>query len=292
MDSKFSGIQIELETTKVKFVFSSKPERKAESIRKENANIQHIHYDLEMHFIFSGVHRLTTPQEDYDIPANCVCLIPKGYSHQITRENGECDSFDMLVSLQPKGKGGKAKALTQLWNGLQEIQILPDAYRVCQHIRDFRAVCKKTGEMNDSIKESLLTLAFCLVTEELEKRFPNQSKVAQACKLPYDGGYFDAELENYLMLHYKGKLSREALAKHLGISSAQLGRIIHRNYGMNYSQLITRLRMADAKKLLQSEMTITEIGRSLGYTTYNGFAVAFKKYYGVTPEWMRKEKKQ
>ena len=127
------------------------------------------------------------------------------------------------------------------------------------------------------------------MTEELAERFPNRSKVAEACKLPYDGGYFHEELENYLMLHYKGKLSREKLAKHLGISSAQLGRIIHRNYGMNFTQLITRLRMVDAKKLLQTEKTITEIGRALGYTTYNGFATAFKNYYKITPEAMRKE---
>ena len=105
--------------------------------------------------------------------------------------------------------------------------------------------------------------------------------------MPYDGAFFDADLENFLMCNYKSKLSREAVAKHLGISSAQLSRIIQRNYGTNYIQLMTRLRMADAKKLLQTDRTITDIGKSLGYSTYNGFAAAFKKHFGITPEEMR-----
>ena len=81
--------------------------------------------------------------------------------------------------------------------------------------------------------------------------------------------------------------TREDVAKHLGISVAQLSRIIQRNYGTNYSQLMTRLRMTDAEKLLKTDISITDIGKSLGYTTYNGFAAAFKKHFGVCPEEMR-----
>lgn len=289
MNSKLAGMKIMLGNTKVKFVFPTRMEEKAAKDQGKKLLGQHIHYDFEIHFIFSGNYRLATPQQEYVLPPDSVCVIPPNYSHQIFKENADCDSFNALVSLRP---GNKEKQTAQLWNGLQDVQVFLERPRICQHIRDFREACAKEGEMNERIKESLLTLAFCMVTEELTKRFPNRSKVAEACKLPYDGGYFDAELENFVMLNYKGKLSREALAKHLGISSAQLGRIINRNYGMNFSQLVTRLRMVDAKKLLQTEKTITEIGRSLGYTTYNGFAVAFKKYYGVTPESMRKEYKK
>ena len=60
-------------------------------------------------------------------------------------------------------------------------------------------------------------------------------------------------------------------------------------YGMKkrVQELITRLRMVDAEKLLKTHIPIAEIAKSLGYTTYNGFAAAFKKYYGVCPEEMR-----
>lgn len=288
MESKFSGMTLLLDTTKVKMVFPAKLDNGAGRFQKQTAPSQHIHYDIEVHFILAGQYRLITQQQEYMLETNSVLVIPKGYSHQILSKDEASDIFNVLVSLHPRGTGGKAKAVTQLWNSLKDVQIFPDSHRICGHIRDFCAACQNSGDINEHIKQSLITLAFCLVTEQLSQRFPNRSKVAEACKLPYDGGYFDAELENFLMRNYKGKLSREAVAKHLGISAAQLSRIIKRNYGTNYSQLMTRLRMVDAKKLLQSERTITEIAKSLGYTTYNGFAAAFKKYYGCAPESMRK----
>lgn len=287
MESKFSGMTVLLENTRAKLVFPAKVEMGELKFRKNFSPSQHIHYDIEVHFILAGRYRLISQQQDILLEKDSVCLIPKGYSHQILQEEPGSDIFNVLASLHPRGSGVKSKAVTQLWNGFREVQVFEDGHRICQHVRDFGTACKKTGEINEHIKQSLMTLVFCLVTEKLAERFPNRSKVAEACKLPYDGAFFDADLENFLMCNYKSKLSREAVAKHLGISSAQLSRIIQRNYGTNYIQLMTRLRMADAKKLLQTDRTITDIGKSLGYSTYNGFAAAFKKHFGITPEEMR-----
>lgn len=287
MESKFSGMTVLLENTRAKLVFPAKVEMGELTFRKNISPSQHIHYDIEVHFILAGRYRLVSQQQDILLEKDSVCLIPKGYSHQILQEEPGSDIFNVLASLHPRGSGVKSKAVTQLWNGVREVQVFDDSHRICQHVRDFGAACKKTGEINEHIKQSLMTLVFCLVTEKLAQRFPNRSKVAEACKLPYDGAYFDADLENFLMCNYKRKLSREAVAKHIGISAAQLSRVILRNYGTNYSQLMTKLRMADAQKLLQTDMSITDIAKNLGYTTYNGFAAAFKKYYGVSPEGMR-----
>lgn len=287
MESKFSGMTVLLENTRAKLVFPAKVEMGELKFRKNFSPSQHIHYDIEVHFILAGRYRLISQQQDILLEEDSVCLIPKGYSHQILQEEPGSDIFNVLASLHPRGSGVKSKAVTQLWNSFREVQVFEGSHRICQHVRDFGAACKKTGEINEHIKQSLMTLVFCLVTEQLAERFPNRSKVAEACKLPYDGAFFDADLENFLMCNYKSKLSREAVAKHLGISAAQLSRIIQRNYGTNYIQLMTRLRMADAKKLLQTDRTITDIGKSLGYSTYNGFAAAFKKHFGITPEEMR-----
>ena len=289
MKSKFSGMTVELDNTRAKLVFPAKQASDGIKFRKNFSPSQHIHYDIEVHFILAGSYRLISQQQDVILPEDSVCLIPKGYSHQIIQEEPDSDIFNLLASLHPRGNSPKMKTVTQLWNGVREVQVFTDSHRICQHVRDFCTACSKSGEIHEHIKKSLMTLVVCLVTEKLSQRFPNRSKMAQVCSLPDTGEWFDADLENFLMRNYKKKLSREAVAKHIGISTAQLGRIIRRNYGTNYSQLMTSLRMADAKKLLKTEKTITEIAKSLGYTTYNGFAAAFKKYYGITPEEMRKE---
>lgn len=287
METKFSGMTVLLSNTRAKLVFPAKLEMGEMKFHKETSPNQHIHYDIEVHFILAGRYRLISQQQDILLEADSVCLIPKGFSHQILPEVAKSDIFNVLVSLHPRGNGAKFKAVTQLWNGVREVQVFGDGHRICQHVRDFCAACQNSGEVNEHIKQSLMTLVFCLVTEQLSQRFPNRSRVAKVCNIPYDGAYFDADLENFLMRNYKNKMSREEVAKHIGISAAQLSRIIKRNYGTNYSQLMTSLRMADAKKLLQTDRSITDIAKSLGYTTYNGFAAAFKKYYGVCPEEMR-----
>ncbi|MBR2309504.1 MAG: helix-turn-helix transcriptional regulator [Oscillospiraceae bacterium] len=289
MESKFSGMTVLLENTRAKLVFPAKRSQDGVQFHKQTAPNQHIHYDVEVHFVQEGTYRLVSPRQEFLLEKDTVCLIPKGYSHQILRTSEHGELFNVLVSPHTRGSGQKAKAVTQLWNNVREVQIFTGQARICQHIRDFFQACQKTGEVNEHIKQSLMTLVFCLVTEQLSIRFPNRSRLSKACKLPYDGAWFDADLENYIMCNYKQKLSREDVAKHLGISVAQLSRVIQRNYGTNYSQLMTRLRMADAEKLLKTDIPITQIAKSLGYTTYNGFAAAFKKHFGTTPEAMRKE---
>lgn len=290
MKTKFSGMTVLLENTRAKLVFPAKMEGGSVQFHKDTHVSQHIHYDIETHFILAGGYRLITPQQEYTLEKDSVCMIPKGLSHQIIRAEEDSDIFNMLVSLHPRGSGVRSKAVTQLWNGVSQVQIFPDSHRICQHIRDFCGACQNTGDINEHIKQSLMTLVFCLVTEKLSQRFPNRSRMAKVCDLPYDGAWFDADLENFIMCNYKQKLSREAVAKHLGISAAQLSRIIQRNYGTNYSQLMTRLRMADAEKMLKTNVPIAEIAKSLGYTTYNGFAAAFKKHFGTSPEQMRGKK--
>lgn len=287
MQTKFSGITVQLSNTRAKLVFPAKLEHGYVEFRKNMGPNQHIHYDIEVHFVLRGSYLLVTAEQEQLLTENTVCVIPKGCSHQLFPETADSDIFNVLVTLAPKGKGGRSKTVTQLWNGLKQVQLFEDSLRICDHVRDFCQACKGSGDVNLHIRESLMTLVFCLVTEKLSDRFPNKSRMATVCDLAYDGAWFDADLENFIMCNYKNKLSREAVAKHLGISAAQLSRIIQRNYGTNYSQLMTRLRMADAKKMLQTDMPIAEIAKSLGYTTYNGFAVAFKKHFGICPEEMR-----
>lgn len=291
MQTKFSGITVQLSNTQAKLVFPTRLDHGHVELRKSMSSNQHIHYDIEVHFVLRGCYQLDTTQLKFSLTENTVCVIPKGCSHQLSPETADSDIFNMLVTLAPRGKGGRSKMVTQLWNSLKHVQLFPGSSRICDHIRDFCADYKGNDDMNQHIRESLMTLVFCLVTEKLSERFPIRSQMATVFQLPYDGAWFDADLENFIMCNYKHKLSREDVAEHLCISVAQLSRIIQRNYGTNYTQLITRLRMVDAEKLLKTDISITDIAKNLGYTTYNGFATAFKKHFGTTPNQMRKDYK-
>ena len=288
IESKFSGINVCIENTKAKIVFPAKIKNGSILLNKITSEQLHIHYDIELHFILSGSYLLATETENTVIQSGSVCIIPKGIEHRISENEPESNIFNMLVSVKTLKNSSRNRNFASVWNSLKEIQLFENADKECGYIRDFFVACNNTDILSEKIRENLISLAFLNITDRLENKFSYTSQVAKVCKLSCDGMYFDAELENFLMHSYKQKLSRKEVAKHLGVSEAQLGRIIKRNYGTNYAQLITSLRMAEAKKLILQGKTGTDIAKSLGYTTYNGYVAAFKRQYGDCPENMRK----
>lgn len=294
MQSKFEGMTVNLGGFEAKFVFPSSFGKKPAVQGTVSEKPPHIHYDSEIHFILSGEYAAITDKTEYRLPKNSVCIIPKGISHLVTPLSADVQCFNMLISLEPlrvksKTKNGLRRKVQAL-ESLKEIQVFENADRVCDYIRDFTARPNSRDGAEEYIRRSIMTLVLFSVIELAQKRSPCFSQVARACEInSYDGSFFDAELENYLMLHYREKISREQVASHIGISTAQLGRIIRKNYGMNYSSLITALRMTEAKKLLAQDTALCEIAKSLGFTTYNGFAAAFRRVFGKAPDDVRRE---
>lgn len=84
--------------------------------------------------------------------------------------------------------------------------------------------------------------------------------------------------------------SLENLASLLQLSPQQTQRIIKKMYSQSFSERITMMKMNYAKSLLSdTNLSVTQISEKCGYSGSNGFFVAFKKYYGKTPNELRKE---
>lgn len=88
---------------------------------------------------------------------------------------------------------------------------------------------------------------------------------------------------SYIQIHYKD-VSQKEVAEKFHYSERQITRIIENCMGMNFSQLILKLKMEKAASLLLSEETsIENISQLVGYSTVSSFYRAFCKYYGCTP---------
>lgn len=111
---------------------------------------------------------------------------------------------------------------------------------------------------------------------------------------PQTNTFSDTEnSRTYLVDHYfthnfqHGSLTE--LSELLHLSSQQTQRIIKKMYGQSFSERLTMMKMQLAKSLLQdTKLSVTQIAEKCGYTGPNGFFVAFKKYYGKTPNKMKK----
>lgn len=92
-------------------------------------------------------------------------------------------------------------------------------------------------------------------------------------------------MKHYIDRHYADpSLSLTNVADHFGLNSAYMSALFKKQYGINLTDYMIELRMAEAKRLLADPgMTVLQIAQQVGYSTDIGFIRTFKKIEGITP---------
>jgi len=97
-------------------------------------------------------------------------------------------------------------------------------------------------------------------------------------------------IEQYFQSNFLKEASLKDLAEHLHLSQRQTSRLIIKMYGESFTQRIKILRINLAKqKLSETERSVEEIAKELGYKHTGGFFSAFKEILGITPLEYRKK---
>lgn len=83
--------------------------------------------------------------------------------------------------------------------------------------------------------------------------------------------------------------SKERLARELGVSERQLGRILQELYGKNFREMLLQSRMENAAWMLRSQdVPVKNVARALKYASEVAFCQAFHEWHGMTPSEYRK----
>lgn len=84
--------------------------------------------------------------------------------------------------------------------------------------------------------------------------------------------------------HYADDLTLKSVAKLVSIEEHYLSRLFTQKTGSNLTSYIQRVRLEKAKRLLEdTDLSIGEIGASVGFQNDNYFVKLFKRWYGETP---------
>ena len=103
---------------------------------------------------------------------------------------------------------------------------------------------------------------------------------------------FASALEIWLFSHYAETISLEDAAGSMGMSAAYFSRKVKAETGKTFLEHLTELRVTNAKKrLVTTAMSVSEIGRSVGYPDSNYFVKVFKRSTGLTPSEYRTDHK-
>lgn len=133
--------------------------------------------------------------------------------------------------------------------------------------------------------EALLRLLFLEIASMIEKK--EDTRVLASVNDRYRNV---EKIDKYVGSNYNRKEACvEELSKALCLSVRQTSRIIKKEYGRSFVELMNDKRMAVSEILLKSTtMPVSEIIHELHFETENYFYRLFKKYYGTTPLQYRK----
>lgn len=88
----------------------------------------------------------------------------------------------------------------------------------------------------------------------------------------------------HMQANYGSPLRVQKLADIAGVSVAQLERQFKRVFQLTPQQLLTKLRIEHAMRLLRSDSTIADIGQACGFSDQSAFSRQFKAVVGMPPK--------
>lgn len=209
-----------------------------------------------------------------------------------TADNG-VDGLRMIRELMPdilvtdirmSGKSG-LQMLRDLAGEFPEMQIIVlSGYREFDYAQEairlgvlrFLLKPSKMDELREAISAACDRLK-AIHEEETEKMLPEEDKASAA-------GYTTAKALRYMQEHFAERLSLNEVAEMNYISPWHLSKLLKKETGENFVDLISRIRVDNAKKLLKNPaLKIYEISERVGFSDIAYFSKTFKKLAGVTP---------
>lgn len=95
--------------------------------------------------------------------------------------------------------------------------------------------------------------------------------------------------KQYINDNYNTGISLESVSSHIGFNPAYFSSLFKKETGKNFMEYVMELRIQHAKQyLIQTEYTIDDIAREVGYTDLKYFSKLFKKLTGLSPSEFRK----
>jgi PAS domain S-box-containing protein len=87
----------------------------------------------------------------------------------------------------------------------------------------------------------------------------------------------------HMQKHYADALRMATLARLAGLSLSQLERHFRRVFQLSPQQMLTRLRIDAAMRLLRTDASIASVGQACGFADQSAFGRQFKATVGMTP---------
>ena len=95
---------------------------------------------------------------------------------------------------------------------------------------------------------------------------------------------FTEKVKQYIFFNYMNEITVESISDFFGFERSYLYRIFKRDTTISVKEFITKVRMNQAKKLLNKGYSVGNTAYAVGYKDEFNFSKAYKKFFGYAPK--------
>lgn len=247
----------------------------------------HKHYSMEFHCIFSGEEIVTLPRENRKIhlTPGKILLLPVGIYHGVQTENSAVERLCFNFSAEPAEK--EPSPIVDLFLNITE-PVVFDSEETAVLVQQCKMLCQNLHTPLLELRQGIHFLNIALTLMSNVRGVDDIAPTANPLTLRQKW-----IIEDYITQHYTDNTGIEGLANALFLSQRQTSTLVKRFFGEDFKSLIIRRRMELADIYLQDlDKRLEEISYEVGYRSYSGFQLCFKRYFGITPKQRRLQLQQ
>lgn len=244
----------------------------------------HKHYSVEFHCVFSGEEIITLPLENREIrlTAGNILLLPLEIYHGVMTRGTAVERICFYFSAEPTGK--EPSPLVDLFLNIKEPTVF-SGDEAKSFIEQCRRLCVPSQEPLLELRQGMLFANIALNLMGRVSGVQETSHSAYPLTLQQKWA-----IEDYISQHYTDNSGIAGLAKALYLSERQTRTLVKRYFGADYKTMIISRRMELAEIYLKDfSKRLEDIAYEVGYRSYSGFELCFKRYFGMSPQKMRSQ---
>jgi YesN/AraC family two-component response regulator len=249
----------------------------------------HCHDDfIELSFIISGSVDYLIEGEKYTLKKGQVLISNPGIYHkELFDSNTNCRELHIgLTNLNLFNNTRKNYIDLGAKNILTMEKYKDEILKNCLEIIEEQ---KKYNQTSPFMLKSLVMKLLVLLHRELNEEVPNINSHEFSFKSREKKALVES-ITSYLSKNYTEDISLYTLSKNMYLSPVYISKIFKDVMGDSPINYLIQIRLSKAKELLKdNNLSIKAIANLVGYNDPYYFSKLYKKYYGISPNKVRKE---
>lgn len=252
----------------------------------------HSHDFSQISIILSGNGQYMIEDKIYNVQAGDILFFEEHVRHHNVIINGQEPMVEFFAGVSEFQFTGMRQN-TILLNKDERIyhMDLPLKHEVTRLCYEMIAEDKSGLSGNEWIIKSYMVQLLIKIVRSFESQEQREQTVHIET---YTKSYVVKRIINYLTESYDQSISLEQIAHNMYLSPVYISKIFKEETGESPINYLIKIRLERAKEYLQmnNNKSIKWVAKQVGYEDVYHFSKLFKKYYGISPLYYKKELKE